>query len=558
MSRIASICFLLCWAASVATAQTVSMRIIERSAPGDRRGVVGVGPMDTAGLRFTATPGLPFTAVVPVEGRPVELRFTPASVRAKNYTLLVQGDDGALRRAEPGPVTTYAGSTPELPGLTAAASLTPEGIAARIAVPNLRGSYWVQPSSDNTGAIEGERAHDAYHTADVHLSPEGCDAEVFPAAPRRSSELRAACNAPVCVAQIACDADYEFYQSLGGSVAAVEAYIERTVAQMNLQYISEVGIRHEITAIVVRTSAMGPYNTTNPGGLLIQMQNEWNTNLQAVPRDVAQLFTGRILGSGASLGIAITGTMCDTTQAYSLVRSRCCGSVAVATDLSAHELGHNWGATHCPCSAPNPFSTMNAAITGANSFVTDVSGASVASILATRASAQCLEPDTPSTPPDRPTLISPAAGSFGVPLPIVLSWNPVPGADFYVGILSLNPDLSNPLVSQATFGTSVEIQGTLNSLGARYYWGVEAWNSHSQRVTSVPAVAPFITQIPPNDCPGDYNNDRRVDSIDLAIVLAGFGREVTLPGTQGDLNGDGVVTTVDLPGFLSRFGALCP
>ena len=57
-------------------------------------------------------------------------------------------------------------------------------------------------------------------------------------------------------------------------------------------------------------------------------------------------------------------------------------------DLSAHELGHLWGAFHCDC----PGWTMNPSITCANRFIQG----SIDAIVAHRDSRQCLGPDCPA------------------------------------------------------------------------------------------------------------------------------------------------------------------
>ncbi|MGD9691888.1 MAG: hypothetical protein AB7G17_03520 [Phycisphaerales bacterium] len=57
-------------------------------------------------------------------------------------------------------------------------------------------------------------------------------------------------------------------------------------------------------------------------------------------------------------------------------------------------------------------------------------------------------------------------------------------------------------------------------------------------------------------CPGDANGDRRVDFLDLNIVLSFFGQNVPV-GTSGDLNADGQVTFIDLNIVLSFFGHTC-
>jgi hypothetical protein len=121
--------------------------------------------------------------------------------------------------------------------------------------------------------------------------------------------------------------------------------------------------------------------------LLNQFTNEWNVNQGAIPRDVAHLFTGKNMSaaSGGTIGIAWLSGICNN-QGYSVVQSDCCGSLGCATDLSAHELGHNWSAQHCSgaCS-----STMNSGLTCANTF-TNSNPDSIAQIVAFRNSRTCL------------------------------------------------------------------------------------------------------------------------------------------------------------------------
>jgi hypothetical protein len=57
-------------------------------------------------------------------------------------------------------------------------------------------------------------------------------------------------------------------------------------------------------------------------------------------------------------------------------------------------------------------------------------------------------------------------------------------------------------------------------------------------------------------CPGDYNGDGLVNTIDLTRFLGNFGL-LSNPCGSIDLNGDGVVNTVDLVIFLGKFGNNC-
>ena len=80
---------------------------------------------------------------------------------------------------------------------------------------------------------------------------------------------------------------------------------------MNLQYESEVGITHDLSYFLVRTSAADdPYaSITNSSSLLSQFGSWWNTNQQLIERDVAHLFTGKQL-DGSVIGVAYLGVIC--------------------------------------------------------------------------------------------------------------------------------------------------------------------------------------------------------------------------------------------------------
>ncbi len=178
------------------------------------------------------------------------------------------------------------------------------------------------------------------------------------------------------VARIACDTDTEFVAAQGSASA------------------------HEITTIVIRT-ASDPYTARDARGRLCEFIREWSSTRAGIDRDLTHLFTGADL-RGGTIGIAadIGGTgICvndggcsggrfGTFGSYCLAQSDFSGSFTCVTDLTAHELGHLWGAFHCRC----PNSTMNAGVTCTNTF----GGGSIGSILRYRDTRDCLEEEAPA------------------------------------------------------------------------------------------------------------------------------------------------------------------
>jgi hypothetical protein len=309
---------------------------------------------------------------------PVLIELSSHSVRTSGFRLLVQKADGKLVPENPGPVQTYRGSIVGLPGTIVAASILHDGFYGRI-VTKRGENYWIQP--DKAVAAKKGR-HLLYRAEDTIRGTNGCGTDKLanprpgvrriPVAPTRKPAVATVpsnggstsqSSAPQ-VAELACDADYEYYVDYGSSATNVNNRIESVINTMNLQYERDVNVTHEITTTIIRTSSSSqPYTSSDAVTLLNQMRTEWNANQGGVNRDIAHLFTGKSV-NGGTIGIAWIGVICHGSYGYGLVESDFNNNFACATDLSAHELGHNWNAQHCGCRR----NTMNSSITCANAF----------------------------------------------------------------------------------------------------------------------------------------------------------------------------------------------
>jgi hypothetical protein len=216
--------------------------------------------------------------------------------------------------------------------------------------------------------------------------------------------IAGACANPFWITEVAVDADHEMYLDFGGSVSSVEATINQIISVMNIQYQNDVGIRHTISTIIVRSSAADPYtSTTSPGGLLNQLESHWNTQQGGVQRDIVHMFTGRNLDAPV-IGIANLSAICVQNNAYGLVMN-IGGSLACRTDLSAHELGHNWSADHCSCGG----NTMNSSLTCANNFSPTQT---IPQIIAFRNTRNCITNDCVPANDDCANAITVGNGAF--------------------------------------------------------------------------------------------------------------------------------------------------
>lgn len=358
---------------------------------------------------------------VPIAGRDEMIQLEPVSVRASQFLVQAQIADGSYQPVAMDAPKTYQGTVAGLPGSVVGATVDASGVHARIILAD-DSEYWVEPIE--AGVAADGANHIVYATEDVLPTGDTCiektvaDATLPPTLPESTGSV--AGDVPFWVAELAVDADFDYFAQFGDP-ALVAADIESIINLVNTQYERDVQIRHVITRIIVRTSEPNVYSldcvggqrdglpcsgsddcldgacplTVNADMLLNEFRNEWNDAHTDVPRDVAELFTGKDM-DGSTIGIAWRGsssttTICGTESyanyGYSVVETDCntCVLLSRRTDLSAHELGHSWGADHCPVAGW----TMYASIQGANRFHPDYT---IPEIIAFRDAKDCLDP----------------------------------------------------------------------------------------------------------------------------------------------------------------------
>jgi len=367
------------------------------------------GGVATAGYRFD----------VPIDGVTRSLVLAPFSNRAPDFSVEAQVADGSYQRVDVGPPKTLRGTVSGLEGSSAAGVLGEDGLRALILMPDDT-RLWIQPAPEL--AVAGGADHVLYRGDDVLPTGATCGTKVtepFAADDTGAIAGTIAGSGTISIAELAADADFDYFTNYGDA-ALVGDEIESIVNLINIQYERDVQIRHVITRIIVRTSEPNVYSRTCSGGsndggycsgnddcpdgvcpsdvnadtLLRLFRTQWDTEHTQIHRDVAQLFTGKHM-MGSAIGVAwmpsdgvttICGMEASSNHGYSVVTANCagCDTMATRTDLSAHELGHNWGAAHCDC----PTWTMNPYITEANRFHPIYS---IPSIVAYRDTRTCLD-----------------------------------------------------------------------------------------------------------------------------------------------------------------------
>lgn len=143
-------------------------------------------------------------------------------------------------------------------------------------------------------------------------------------------------------AELATEADFEYVTALGGAVNANNEILS-IMNQVEGVYQTEIGLSFKIVFQHTWATSADPYTATDPVLAIKEFTNYWNTNFPNVVRDVAHMWTGKNLTNTA--GLAWTGVACKSpASAYGLSER-----VVPAPQkfvLPAHEIGHNFNASH--------------------------------------------------------------------------------------------------------------------------------------------------------------------------------------------------------------------
>ncbi|MFT5734744.1 MAG: hypothetical protein ACI8WY_003427 [Planctomycetota bacterium] len=446
---------------------------------------LGLTSSDVQNLTIDGTLQSGVNVAVRIDGGWSMLSLSSHSVRAEGFQVIEHRADGTYVPVDPGPVVTVRGTLEGETGSIVSGALLDDGLYVRIERADGT-ELWLQPVPQTIIGAK-PNSHVLYARDAVIATGRTCGTSLLAnqfgdAEPFRGST--GSTDGGLYTAELACDADYEYFLDYG-STTAVSNRIQTVIGSINQQYESEVGITHAITQILVRTSSNQPYTSADAGTLLNQFRSQWNSNHGSIPRDVAQLFSGKSI-IGGTIGIAWVGVICNSSYAYGMVESDFNGNFSSATDLSAHELGHNWNASHCSCTSY----TMNPYITSANTFNPNVTRNTITSF---RDSRSCLDLGAGGNPPGPTSAPSPSNGASGAGLNVDLSWTAGSGAtthDVYFGT-DATPDAGEFQVN--TGGTSFD-PGTLQ-YSTTYYWRTDAVNVDG---TTSGSVWSFTTQNDPN------------------------------------------------------------
>jgi hypothetical protein len=358
---------------------------------------LGVAQFTVQDLKWVESSGEIAVPLV-LAGQPRQMVLRKHSVRAPGFRLLAHESDGAWREVAVPESQTYRGQVTGLDDSSVAATIVDGTIRALVCVDRASGTTWVVEPLQSVLADAAASGHLVYNSADVGGEPGVCGNQDRPAvAPAGALSPEVAAMPPgVKVCRIACDADYEYFATNGSSVVNTSLDIETIINGVSAIYERDTQLTFQITQILVRSAEPDPYTSGNVDALLSEFRLDWQNNHRDIPRDVAQLFTGKVFGT--ILGNGYTDQVCPGLNHYSLVRSRWQTDLGKRIALSAHEIGHNFAAAHCDYDADPRCRIMCPNLGGCSNGYHSFEDSNVARIRARVARSACLTAGTVTSP----------------------------------------------------------------------------------------------------------------------------------------------------------------
>lgn len=165
--------------------------------------------------------------------------------------------------------------------------------------------------------------------------------------------------------ELATEADLEYVNALGGTSQA-NSEILGILNMVEGVYESELNL--SISVVFQHTwTTTDPYAAATSQATLTNFQSYWNANFSTstYPRDTAHLFTAKPNAVGQ--GWAYLGVICQNPS-FAYGQSGRVNWAPAKFLLTAHEIGHNLGASHVDAAQSCANSLMNPSLSGATAF----------------------------------------------------------------------------------------------------------------------------------------------------------------------------------------------
>jgi len=185
-------------------------------------------------------------------------------------------------------------------------------------------------------------------------------------------------------------ADADLLESVGSN-AAVRDRLAARLNNVDGIFTGQLGVRIHVAEVTVLDRESDPLSATTAAQALLREFADARPRISGLRgTGLAHLFTGRDL-DGDTVGVAYLDTLCDARLGVSLAQNRG-RSTAYESLITAHELGHNFGAPHDgepgPCASTPQTWLMAPRINGSDLF-SDCSRSQIAPRIA---AATCLTP----------------------------------------------------------------------------------------------------------------------------------------------------------------------
>lgn len=273
-------------------------------------------------------------------------------------------------------LTLWSGEVVEVPGSRVFLALGPQGPEGRVEMPYGIG-HMIHLTTETPPSAAGDPAQvRVVHEADLEGLPAFdrpplCGGDVLVPGDVRSTDPgpETAGFAPPVAGlvttadcRLALETDYQFFQKFGSS-SDLTNYVTALVAAVSDQYVEDVQTTLSVAYLGIHTTSSDPWTTPDGGGdtadMLSEFRGAWNTSGWPVSADLAHFLSGASLGGG----IAYVNVLCNQGYGYG-VSANLRGNINWSTwtgnagsftwdfVVLAHELGHNFGASHthdyCP------------------------------------------------------------------------------------------------------------------------------------------------------------------------------------------------------------------
>ena len=319
-----------------------------------------------------------------------DLEVEPYDIRSDDYRAVAAGAGGVMRELPRTPSRSWRGKVGGAEGTHVRLVLDGAKFSGIIVTPEE--TFFVEPAR-GLSAAAGAKEYVFYAESSVKAPGGECGttlaeqvnteaaARIDASRPKSADPTAAEIFAPKPETDIATEADFEFFsdptRGHGGNEAATNADILDIMTQVDAIYEAQLGIHIHIVFQRVWTVAGDPYTTTAGSAALTEFRTAYNQSftsqgLAPPARDLTHMFTGKDL-DGSTIGIAYISAVCASQAfSYGISQSKFSSVRARRIAVTAHELGHNFGASHPNQDDPVPPncspSIMNAFVQDTDSF----------------------------------------------------------------------------------------------------------------------------------------------------------------------------------------------